>query len=154
MEKGELFCTVDGNADWCSHCGKQCIAVHLKKLKMDRLLTQWSHFWECIQRNQKHSFEIFYLFIFREGRREGEREGNVHVWEKHWLVAPCRPPTRDLACNPGTCPDQESSWWAFCLCNNAQPSLGVSQPPGLSKFALPNDKRVHLYQILVRQCHE
>ena len=23
MEKGELFCTVGGNADWCSHCGKQ-----------------------------------------------------------------------------------------------------------------------------------
>ena len=23
VEKGELFCTVDGNADWCSNCGKQ-----------------------------------------------------------------------------------------------------------------------------------
>ena len=23
VEKGELFCTVGGNADWCSHCGKQ-----------------------------------------------------------------------------------------------------------------------------------
>ena len=22
VEKGELFCTVGGNADWCSHCGK------------------------------------------------------------------------------------------------------------------------------------
>ena len=23
VEKGEHFCTVGGNADWCSHCGKQ-----------------------------------------------------------------------------------------------------------------------------------
>ena len=23
VEKGEPFCTVGGNADWCSHCGKQ-----------------------------------------------------------------------------------------------------------------------------------
>ena len=23
VEKGEPFCTVDGNADWYSHCGKQ-----------------------------------------------------------------------------------------------------------------------------------
>ena len=23
MEKGEPFCTVGGNADWCSHCEKQ-----------------------------------------------------------------------------------------------------------------------------------
>ena len=23
VEKGELFCTVGENADWCSHCGKQ-----------------------------------------------------------------------------------------------------------------------------------
>ena len=22
VEKGEHFCTVGGNADWCSHCGK------------------------------------------------------------------------------------------------------------------------------------
>ena len=22
VEKGEPFCTVGGNADWCSHCGK------------------------------------------------------------------------------------------------------------------------------------
>ena len=23
VEKQEPFCTFDGNADWCSHCGKQ-----------------------------------------------------------------------------------------------------------------------------------
>ena len=34
MGKGEPFCTVGGNADWCSHCGKQ-YGDNLKKLKMD-----------------------------------------------------------------------------------------------------------------------
>ena len=24
VEKGEPFCAVGGNADWCSHSGKQC----------------------------------------------------------------------------------------------------------------------------------
>ena len=28
-----------------------------------------------------------YLFIFRERGREGERERNISVWEKHWSVA-------------------------------------------------------------------
>ena len=23
VEKGEAFCPVGGNVDWCSHCGKQ-----------------------------------------------------------------------------------------------------------------------------------
>ena len=23
LEKGELFSTIGGNANWCSHCGKQ-----------------------------------------------------------------------------------------------------------------------------------
>ena len=31
--KGNHFFTVEGNADWCSHCGKQY--GDLKKLKMD-----------------------------------------------------------------------------------------------------------------------
>ena len=33
VEKGEPFCTVGRNADWCSHCRKQY--GYLKKLKMD-----------------------------------------------------------------------------------------------------------------------
>ena len=46
---------------------------------------------------------IFYLFIFREWEREGERRG-----EKHQCVVASRtPPTGDLACNPGMCPDWE-----------------------------------------------
>ena len=52
-------------------------------------------------------FLRFFKFIFREGGREGERkEGNIRnidVQEKHGLVAPCTPPTWDLAHKPGMC---------------------------------------------------
>ena len=34
VEKGEHFCTVGGNADWCSHCGKQ-YGDTSKKIQMD-----------------------------------------------------------------------------------------------------------------------
>ena len=34
VEKGEPFCTVGGNVDWCSHCGK-AVWRYLKKLEMD-----------------------------------------------------------------------------------------------------------------------
>ena len=47
-----------------------------------------------------------FLFIFREKGREGERNG-----EKHWLVAPRRPPTGDPSSNPNMCPDQELNQW-------------------------------------------
>ena len=42
-----------------------------------------------------------YLFIFRDSRREGEREGEKH----QCVVASHMPPTRDPAHNPGMCPD-------------------------------------------------
>ena len=45
-------------------------------------------------------FLRFYLFIFTESGREGEREG-----EKHPCVVPSHMPlTRDPVCNPGMCP--------------------------------------------------
>ena len=50
-------------------------------------------------------FKRFYLFIFRQKGREGEREGEKH----QCVVASHVAPTRDLARNPGTCPDQESN---------------------------------------------
>ena len=43
----------------------------------------------------------FYLFIFRQRRREGEREGEKH----QCVVASHTPLTGNLACNPGMCPD-------------------------------------------------
>ena len=45
-------------------------------------------------------FLRFYLFIFRERKREGGREGEKH----QCVVASCLPQSRDLACNPGMFP--------------------------------------------------
>ena len=43
--------------------------------------------------------------MFRQREREGERGG-----EKYQCVVASRmPPTGDLACNPGMCPDWESN---------------------------------------------
>ena len=70
-------------------------------------------------------FLRFYLFIFRERGREGEREG-----EKYQCVAASRaPPTGDLACNPGVCPDWESNLERF----GSQASTQSTEPhqPGL-----------------------
>ena len=47
----------------------------------------------------------FYLLIFRERGREGEREGEKH----QCAVASPMPPTGDLAHKPGMCPDWEST---------------------------------------------
>ena len=50
-------------------------------------------------------FERFYLFIFRERGKEGEREGE----KRQCVVASHMAPTRDVARNPGMCPDWESN---------------------------------------------
>ena len=55
---------------------------------------------------------LFYLFIFRERGREEETEGEKHQRARETLIG-CLlpiPPTRDLAHNPGMCPDQELNW--------------------------------------------
>ena len=63
-------------------------------------------------------------FIFRAG--EGEREG-----EKHQCVVASRaPPTGDLACNPGMCPDWESNQRPFGLQDGAQST--EPRQPGLN----------------------
>ena len=49
-------------------------------------------------------FKRFYLFVFRERGKEGEREGE----KQQCVVASHVPPTGVLACalgNPGMCPD-------------------------------------------------
>ena len=60
---------------------------------------------------------IFFLRVclFLETGREGEREGEG-------VVASCVPPTGDLACNPGMCPDWESNWHPL-VCTPALNSL-------------------------------
>ena len=50
-------------------------------------------------------FQRFYLFIFKEWEREGERVGETY----QYMVAFHAPPTGDLACNPGMCLDWESN---------------------------------------------
>ena len=64
---------------------------------------------------QSDIFLRFYLFIFRERGREGEREGEKH----QCVVASHTFPTGDLAVNPGMCPELESNWWPF----GSQPML-------------------------------
>ena len=63
------------------------------------------------------------LFIFRERGKEGEREGEKH----QCVVASCVPPTGDLACNPGMCPDWESNQQCFGSQAHAQ-STELHQP--------------------------
>ena len=53
-------------------------------------------------------FNFIYLFLERGEGRETERERNINVWlPLMW------PPTGDLACNPGMCPDWESNQRPF-----------------------------------------
>ena len=47
--------------------------------------------------------KVFYVFIFRDRGREGEREEEKH----QCVVASHTLPTGDLAHNPGMCPDWE-----------------------------------------------
>ena len=62
------------------------------------------------------SFFRFYLFIFRERGKEGEREGEEH----QCVVAFRASPTGDLAHNPGLCTNWESKRWPFGLQASAQ----------------------------------
>ena len=54
-------------------------------------------------------FKNILLTIFRERGREGERERGKHQCK----VASCMPPTGDLDCNPGMCPDWEWNLRSF-----------------------------------------
>ena len=74
-------------------------------------------------------FLRFYLFIFRERGREGEREGEKH----QSVVAFHAPPTGDQAHNPGMCPDWESNQQPFGLQSGAQ-STELHQPGPYSDF--------------------
>ena len=51
----------------------------------------------------------FYLFVFRERGREGERKGEKH----QCVVASCVTLTGDLAHHPGICPYWESNQQPF-----------------------------------------
>ena len=68
----------------------------------------------------------FYLFIFRQRGREGEREGEKH----QCVVASHTPTTGDPARNPGMCPDWESNQQLFGSQAGAQSTEPLQ--PGLS----------------------
>ena len=69
--------------------------------------------------------EVFFLivFIFVERGREGEREGEKH----QCVVASHVAAARDLACNPGMCPDWESNLQPFGLQAALNPLSYTSQ---------------------------
>ena len=56
-------------------------------------------------------FFLKILFIFRERERQRERKGEKH----QCVVASLTPPTGDLACNPGKCPDWEWNRRPLCF---------------------------------------
>ena len=72
-------------------------------------------------------FNFTYLFLEREDRKEQERERNTNVG-----LPLMRPPTGDLAHNPGIFPDWESNWQPF----GSQVGTQSTEPhqPGLSIY--------------------
>ena len=66
--------------------------------------------------------DFIYLFLETGKGTVKNIERNINVREKHQLVASSEPPTWDLACNPGICPDWESNQRLFVLRDDAQPT--------------------------------
>ena len=84
----------------------------------------WAKRFKCRNFNTAAFFKKgFYLFIFRERGREGEREGDKH----QCVVASRASPTGDLAHKPGMCPDWESNRQPFSSQAGA-PSTEPHQP--------------------------
>ena len=69
----------------------------------------------------------FYLFIFRERGKEGEREREKH----QGVVASHVPPRGDLARNPGMCPDWELNRRPFRLQVDSQSTKPHQPGPDL-----------------------
>ena len=74
--------------------------------------------------------------MFRQRGRKGEREGEKH----RCMVASCAPPTGDLACNPGMCPDWESNRRPFGLQVGTQ-STEAHQPGKIKYFKKGEHKK-------------
>ena len=65
-----------------------------------------------------------YLFLERGEGREKKGERSIDVW----LPLPMSP-TRDLACNPGMCPDWELNWHPLVRMPALNPLSHTSQGP-------------------------
>ena len=72
---------------------------------------------------------LIYLLLERGERREKERERNINVGEIRVLAASHLPPTGNLACSPGVCPDWELNQQPF----GSQAGIQSPEPyqPGL-----------------------
>ena len=96
--------------------------IVFKDKNVFRKIWAWVYF--CIK--------IFFLeFTYLLERwKEGQRERDIDVSEKHPLVASHMPPVGNLACNPGMCPDWESNQQPF----SSQASARSTEPhqPGQS----------------------
>ena len=87
-------------------------------------------------------FLRFYLFL--EGREgKGRRKGEKH----QCVVASCAPPTGDLVCNPGMCPDWESNQWPIGSQASTQ-STGPHQP----ELSILDKKSVPQMGACMRMC--
>ena len=79
---------------------------------------------------KKYDFYFFkdftYLFLEKGEGKEKERERNITVW------LPLTPPTRDVVCNPGLCPDWELNKRLFGSQAHAQST--EPHQPGQIKF--------------------
>ena len=66
----------------------------------------WSRLWASPGQDIVFLKNIFYLFLFSERGREGEREGEKH----QYVVASPAPPTGGLARNQDVCSDWGLNW--------------------------------------------
>ena len=64
-EKREPQYIVGGNADWCSHCGKQ-YEISSENQKWNCLLTQQFHCWDCTLRTLKHQSNRTYAHQYSQ----------------------------------------------------------------------------------------
>ena len=76
--------------------------------------------------------DFIYSFVERGEGREKDRERSISVW----LPLAC-PPTGDLACNPGMCPD----WESICQPFGSQPTL--------NPLSYTNQSEIHFIFLLV-----
>ena len=105
----EFHWVSEGTRDWItSLCKLYYFCVFVLERKH---LVKWNIF--CL-------FLRFYLFIFRERGKEGERDINV-------CLPLTRPPTGDLAHNPGMCSNWELNWWPFATQPMLNPLSYTSQ---------------------------
>ena len=83
-------------------------------------------------------FLRFYLFIFRERGRKGERAGGKH----HCVFAIHVPPTGGPACKPDTCPGWESNRQPFGLQPMLNPLSHTSQGYAMNYYSAFKRKEI------------